>query len=119
MTLNRLVLPAPFGPITAVTCPFATATDTSDSAAIPPKASEIFSIVKRSGIGMHLIPAAPPLPPGEAQSILLGAAKITLHAAYIIPPGSGRQFMIKVGDAEIIRIEELMVLEPAATFAGF
>lgn len=27
--------------------------------------------------------------------------------------------MIKVGDAEIIRIEELMVLEPAATFAGF
>jgi len=27
--------------------------------------------------------------------------------------------MIKVGKAEIIRIEELMVLEPAATFAGF
>jgi hypothetical protein len=36
MQLKQVVLPAPFGPISPVTCPSATSKDTSLSAVIPP-----------------------------------------------------------------------------------
>src|SRR5438552_17919944 len=48
MTLTRLVLPAPLGPMTAASMPGSTAIDTSRSAATPPKLSETRSTSRRA-----------------------------------------------------------------------
>ena len=49
MQLRRLVLPAPFGPMTARSSPGRTESETSESAASPPKRSVRWSICKAPG----------------------------------------------------------------------
>src|SRR4051812_48365656 len=47
MTLNAVVLPAPFGPIRPAIVPSTTSSDTSSSATMPPKRSEACSRERR------------------------------------------------------------------------
>src|SRR5579872_71521 len=47
MTLNAVVFPAPFGPISPVTEPSCTSSDTSSSATMPPKRREACSRERR------------------------------------------------------------------------
>ena len=50
MTLNTVVLPAPFGPIRPAICPSSIASETSLSAVTPPKRTVTLS-TERIGIG--------------------------------------------------------------------
>ena len=51
MTLNAVVFPAPFGPISPEICPSSTSNDTPSSATMPPKRS-VTSRTERSAIGV-------------------------------------------------------------------
>src|SRR3954468_7664779 len=48
MTLNAVVLPAPFGPIRPATAPSSTSSETSSSATIPPNRSPTFRRERRA-----------------------------------------------------------------------
>src|SRR4051794_27991046 len=47
MTLNSVLLPAPFGPISPQVCPASTSKETSLSAAMPPKLMQTFLMDRR------------------------------------------------------------------------
>src|ERR1700688_903808 len=75
MQLNMVVLPAPFGPTRPTASPAATASDTSFSAAIPPKRMEIERASKRGG---DPAPASAPNTGAGAAPSAVGSATESL-----------------------------------------
>src|SRR5580704_2946745 len=66
MTLNSVVLPAPFGPITPTTSPLASDSDTDSSAVSPPKATVTSWTARPS--------ASVSVPPGRRGCCQLGGS---------------------------------------------
>src|SRR5580700_7773365 len=107
MQLSTLVLPAPFGPISASSSPASTWSDTSLSTARPPKRSERFSTAS-SGIRPLLCGRLPQRPIGTA----FVAARLTQIGFLNLTPAAqfgggafeydaaGFQHVAVVGDSE-------------------
>src|SRR5207245_1833160 len=84
MTLKSVVLPAPFGPMSATTCPASTLNDTRSRATTPPKRT-LSSLTSRSAISRILSSA------GQRRKLVawLGNLRRVIHLGGLLETPAG------------------------------
>src|SRR6516165_1785284 len=95
MTLNRVVFPAPLGPISPVTRPGSTSMLASDSARRPPKRTTMSSVASSATAHLHewRLDRALPKPVGPACEVV-GHAEDVIQLGHLL----GRE---RPGEAEV------------------